>query len=109
VIQARCDEWAKMEPLKAKAFFVDRVWDAIVAVNAEADFDAIKPPGGFKTWIEFYDDINPHTDAWKVERGFKKTITALKEHDKYVAQKAQRLAVCSLLFAGSLFTLIFPF
>jgi hypothetical protein len=81
-VQARCDEWAKMVPLKAKAFFVDRVWDAIVAVDAQEDFAAIKPPDEFETWIDFYDDIIDNQSERILERGFNKTITALKKYDK---------------------------
>jgi hypothetical protein len=71
-----------MEPLEAKAFFIDRVWDAIVAVDAEEDFAAIKPPGGFGTWVNFYDDIIDNQSERILERGFKKTITALTEYNK---------------------------
>jgi hypothetical protein len=81
-VQTRCDVWSTMDPLDAKAFFVDRVWDAVVAVEAQDDFKDIESPDGSPSWVKFNDSINPATDAWRVERGFKRTITALQEYNK---------------------------
>jgi hypothetical protein len=69
-----------MSPLKAKAFFVDRVRDAVVAVGAEAEFKNIEPPSPYPTWIKFGADILEVKDEKLVERAYKRSITALQEY-----------------------------
>ena len=74
-----------MDPLEAKAFFVDRVWDAVVAVKdvgATDHFKLIEPPSSFDSWIKFEARIIEDRDAKLVERAFKSAVLALQEYEK---------------------------